>query len=349
MKKYVLYVSYAYCFPILRPIQDEIRRRGDDAAWFFEKEEDSKQLKPDEKHLKSIKEVFEYDPFAVLVPSDDMYDFLPGIKVQVFHGLIDKRNKPDEYFRIRGYFDLYCTPGNERTPGFKKQEEKYGFFKVIETGWSKMDYYTPIERDPNQRTTVMYASTFSRNMTSTVHLYDTIERLIQEKDWDWLITLHPKLDQSIIDRYKALTRYTNVKFDGSADNVPLMQKADVMLCDSSSIVTEFLWFDKPVVTFRNINPGNYLIDVNEIDKVEGALEEALTRPTELMQNIRRYIDWLHPYRDGKSSGRILDAIDEFDKKYKGKLKKKPLNIIRKLKMRKKAGYYPFGPKYSLKK
>ena len=44
--------------------------------------------------------------------------------------------------------------------------------------------------------------------------------------------------------------------------MPLLQRADAMLCDSSSIILEFMFLDKPVVTFRNSHPGPHLIDVD---------------------------------------------------------------------------------------
>lgn len=65
MKRYLFFVSLSYAYPILRPIQSEIWRRGDDVAWFFTSPCDQ-YLQEGEKQLKTIKEVIEYNPIAVL-------------------------------------------------------------------------------------------------------------------------------------------------------------------------------------------------------------------------------------------------------------------------------------------
>ncbi|MFR9165350.1 MAG: hypothetical protein ACLVKO_03615 [Dysgonomonas sp.] len=64
MKKYLLFVSLTYSYPILRPIQNEIRRRGGDVAWFIE-DSCPECLREGEKRLRSVKEVIDYDPMAV--------------------------------------------------------------------------------------------------------------------------------------------------------------------------------------------------------------------------------------------------------------------------------------------
>lgn len=345
MKKYLFFVSFSYSYAILRPLQDEIWKRGDKVVWFFENPEDSKYLYSNEVQLKTIEQIFEYNPRAVFVAGNRVYDFIPGVKVQLFHGLIRKRFDTNDHFRIRGYFDLYCTVGNESTPPYLDAEKKYKYFKVKETGWSKLDNMIVSEDRANERPVILYASTFTKKLTSTIHLFETIEHLIKVKDWDWLITLHPKLDKTIIAKYRQLEKYPNVSFKDTVDTVELMKKADVMLSDSSSIVAEFLWMQKPVVTFKNNHPGDYLIDIDNPDYVEQSIEKALAHPPELMANIKAYTDWIHPYRDGQSSARILDATDDFIQNYQGQLKRKPLNLYRKLKLRKKAGYFPFGSLY----
>jgi hypothetical protein len=50
---------------------------------------------------------------------------------------------------------------------------------------------------------------------------------------------------------------------------------------------------------------------------------------------------MHPYFDGKSSARVLDAVEETIQSPPLGLKAKPRNLFRKLKMRKTLGYWNF--------
>lgn len=349
MKRYLFFVSVAYSYSILRPIQDEIRRRGGDAAWFIEKPCPI-YLEEGEKHLKTIQEVMDYSPIAVFAPGNYIYDFIPGIKVKVFHGFdIDKRPGKGDHYSLKGWFDLYCTQGEADTAKFQSLSEKYKYFKVAKTGWSKIDSFFGedgrLPQPHNQKPVVLYASTFTRWITSAPHLFDEIHRLIRIGDYDWLITLHPKMDDKIVALYKSLEQYENVIFYEGGNNVGLLQKADVMICDSSSIIVEFLFFNKPVVTFKNTSPGDYLIDIDTPDLLQESIKRALTYPPDLMENIKKHTSAMHPFRDGNSSARVIDAVDDFIENYKGKIKTKPLDLFRKFKLRKKAGYFPFGPRY----
>ena len=275
MKRYLFFVSLSYAYPILRPIQSEIWRRGDEVAWFFTSPCDQ-YLHEGEKQLKTIKEVMEYNPIAVFAPGNKVHDFFPGVKVQVFHGFsIDKRPGRGDHFRIRGLFDIFCTQGSTSTPHFLELEKQYRHFKVYETGWSKTDLFFPlVPKEKNPVPTILYASTFTPGITSTPHLYDEIARLAKEKNWQWLITFHPKMSPEIVEKYKNLANsLDNVSFYDGDNNVELLQKADVLLCDSSSIIIEFLFFDKPVVTYKNTSPGNYLIDVDSPELIEPAIEK----------------------------------------------------------------------------
>lgn len=347
MKRYLLFVSLTYSYSILRPIQEEIRKRGDEVAWFIE-EPCPICLEAGEIHLKTIKEVMDYNPIATYAPGNHIYDFFPGVKVEVFHGLYYKRTDYGDHYRIRGFFDLYCTTSSLFLPKFKKLEKKHGFFKVVHTGWSKFDSYFSYKETSlyNENPVVLYAPTFSTQFNSAFDLYDKIEELIKTRKWVWIFSFHPKMDKELIDKYKNLAqKYDNAVFSEEENKIPLLKNANVMLSDTSSIIYEFLWLEKPVVTYKNSFPEKHLLDMDKPELLEETIELALQRPADLMKNIHDFMQIVHPYKDGKASARILDATDDFITNYKGKIKKKPLNLFRKLKLRKKAGYFPFGPRY----
>lgn len=107
-KHYLFFVSVAYSYPILRPLQDEIRRRGDDVAWFIEPD-CPVLLNQDERWLQSVQEVMDYQPIAVFAPGNYIYDFFPGVKVSLFHGYpINKRGdeKDDHFLFVDGSMSI---------------------------------------------------------------------------------------------------------------------------------------------------------------------------------------------------------------------------------------------------
>ena len=65
----------------------------------------------------------------------------------------------------------------------------------------------------------------------------------------------------------------------------------------------------------------------------------LARPPELMSAIREYADSIHPYRDGRSSERVLDAVDQFIAAGGSNPRPKPRNWWRKLKIRRRIRYW----------
>ena len=159
--------------------------------------------------------------------------------------------------------------------------------------------------------------------------------------WNWIFMFHPKLDdEQVLGHYRSLAeRYENANYLGNTFDMSAMQLSDAMLCDSSSIIMEFMLLDKPVVTFRNSMPGEHLLDVGEVSAVEAAIERALTRPEELMTALRSWRDNHEAHRDGLCAARILDAVDELIADGgETCLRRKPLNLVRKLKLRKRLGY-----------
>lgn len=341
-KRYLFYISQNYSYAILRPLQEVIIARGDQAAWFLEGSEvNADFLTADEHQLMSIEEVNKYQAIATFYPANIAPTFLPGINVAVFHGFdagkVDKRGNND-HFKIRNCFDLYCTQGPSTTGPFLALAQQFSHFKVTETGWCALDkLYAKNETEPQGKPTILLCSTFSKKLSCAPHLFETVKKLSQTGRWNWLVQFHPKMPADIVELYKSI-QSDNLTFIETDDVISLLQKADVMVCDTSSVLIMFLLLGKPVVTFKNIDPKGYLLDINDVILLEQTIESALQKPAQLMNHIEDFINATHPYNDGKSSARVLDAVDDV---ISGELAltKKPFDFFRQFKMRKKLKYW----------
>jgi CDP-glycerol glycerophosphotransferase (TagB/SpsB family) len=339
MKHYLLYGSERYALAILRPLQAAIRRRGNRAAWFFDGP-GAEDLRDDEQLLPNVTEVKQWNPIAVITSSNAVPHFFPGVKAEVFHGF--DAGKPRHIY-VRGFFDLYCTTGPRDTTAFQKLGDELGHFAVRETGFPKIDDYmraygmqplAPVSARPR----ILYHSTFSPSWSAAETLYETIRRLHSTDRYEWTVTFHPKMSPATIAKYKGLES-EHLHYAANDNILDLFPHVDMMISDTSSALNEFLLTYKPVVTFKNRRPGPQLIDIDNSAQLEPAVERALSRPPELMQAVREYADAIHPYRDGRSSERVLDAVDTFIAQGGRNRKSKPLNLWRKMKIRRRIGYW----------
>lgn len=340
MYNFLIYIAHSYSLPIGRPLQEEIRNRGYEVKWFAELEYTKKIFSTNEDVLNTIQEAVDFKPDIVLVATDSVASFIPGIKVQIFHGFtVDKRSSERGHFRIRGFYDMYCTQGPSTTKPFLGLKEKHKYFDVVETGWSKVDPLFPIEeKEAAERPVIMISSTFTTKLSlaNNDEVINEIKRLSKIGKWQFLCVLHPKMDQKIVEKFELLEN-ENFTYFNTTDLVPIFRKADIMFSDTTSAIPEFILQEKPVVTFKNTKPDHYLINVNEVNEIEEAIEKALTRPDDIIQHIREYIARTHPYSDGKSSERVIDATINFLETKK--VKRKPLNLVRRIKTRVRLKYY----------
>lgn len=332
-RRILLYGSERYVVAILRPLATAARARGYAVAWYFGGP-GAELLEADELCLNSMADVAAWSSDAVVTCNDLVPYFAAGVKAQVFHGF--DAGKP-RHIHVRGLFDLYCTTGPADTAAFEALARKLRYFGVRQTGWPKLDPFFQRHGDGRdeavrQRPRVLYHSTFSPSWSAAETLFATVAELSRRGDRDWIVSLHPKMSPATVAKYRSLVG-PHLVFS-TADNIlDLFPEVDVMISDTSSALHEFLLTRKPVVTYRNLRPGPYLIDIDAPERLGGALTTALSRPDELMRDIAAHADAIHPDRDGRSSERVLDAIDAFIREGGRNERRKPLNWWRKFRIR----------------
>ncbi len=341
--KAVLFCNLPYAFSILKPLADELKNRCFDYVWYIPKELTSKFPYRKEPIESNIKEIESFESDMIFVPGNDLPWYLRGVKVQIFHGLAGEKKG---HFRIRGYFDLYLTQGPYFTKRFVELADKHKNFVVKETGWCKLDklYSQDGEIEEKKRELlnrgkakkiILYAPTFSPSLTSAEKLYEKIVRLSQRDDYLIVIKFHDKMDQEIRKRYedRQSQKLLVLKDDDITD---ALKFSDIMISDTSSVVYEFLLLDKPVVTLNSHSENILWEDIDDPDILEQKIDDIFAGDDEFKDKRTEIINLYHPYGDGKSASRMVDAVLEYIDKYKVPDKRK-LPIMRKIKMIKKYG------------
>ena len=157
----------------------------------------------------------------------------------------------------------------------------------------------------------------------------------------WLLTLHPKYAPALADRYRALAG-PNAVFVEPEQLVEAQRAADVLLADTTSVVSEFVVQRKPVVTFRNRAPKPHMLDFADPARLPEMLDQAFSPDPSREAALSAYADSIHPYRDGRSSQRVIAAADALAAEGPGALRRRPFTALyRGLQIRRQLGYW--GP------
>jgi CDP-glycerol glycerophosphotransferase (TagB/SpsB family) len=349
MANYLLYATERYALPILQPLADALLAQGHGVHSLLVAGAAGTALSPAVRPV-TVAGAVALRPLAVFSAANDVPLFVAGAKVQLFHGFnVEKRSDGRGHFRVRGLFDLYCTQGPLTTAPFQALAAQQRHFAVVETGWPKLDplFGTDDSRADALRApaagrpVVLFASTFTERLSAAPHLYDAIAAQVAGGKRYWLLTLHPKCEPALVQRYRALAG-PNAGFVETESLVSAQRAADVLLADTTSVVSEFAVQRKPVVTFRNRAPKPHMLDFDAPSELEAQLARAFAPDAARDQALADYADAIHPYRDGQSSQRVLLATQALLSGDLGTLARKPAGAwLRGLKIRRALGYW--GP------
>ena len=334
----VLFCENKYAVDILHPIGLEAEREGgNEVLWYVhEKKIPNFPLKDQVAWTYSMQEVYDFSPEAIFVPGNIVPYYLPGVKIQVFHGYAGEKKG---HWVIRNYFNTYFTQGPFFTKGFKALAEKHKTFEVLETGWSRQDWVKEhyhdfdVEKDrmlkeAGRKYLVLYAPTFSPSLTSLPVMKEALAKLVEERDALVIIKLHPLTKAEWVEEYKDLAK-TNKHIlwmdDFSVAKYQLM--ADVMISDTSSTIYEFLLKNKPVITYRASAPNIYWKDIDDVHLLCEAFDEVL-HDEESIRLRQWVIDNYDPYLDGKVAHRMLEGARDYIRRH-GVPKQHKTNLWRK--------------------
>lgn len=337
MRRLLLLASERYSLPILAPVADAAARRGDAVAWLADAGIGA-HLPAGAQWIRSRRALKAFDAQATLATVHRIAPQLPGLHVQLFHGLsTDKRDPARGHFKVRGLFDLYCTHGPATTRPFEALARTHRHFAVRETGWPKLDPLfagacdaaDALRAQAQGRPVVMLASTFTISLSAARDLLPHLREWTRRGDRHWLLTLHPKSDPALIEAYRALQgpHATWLESDRLLD---MLRAADALVCDTSSVIEEACLLDLPIVTVRTRVPKAFMVDVPNAGDVDAALVVALQRDPARMRAMRDYAASIHPARDGHASTRVLDAIDALIDGGRAGLARRPFNAWRRI-------------------
>jgi CDP-glycerol glycerophosphotransferase (TagB/SpsB family) len=281
--------------------------------------------------LSSLKEAKKWNPDFVF-SAENVVDFrIPGVKVQLFHGLGVEKSA---HFKIRHFFDIFLTSGPYVTEKFKKLQKKHkNYFDVFETGWSKADHILNFDKKktgfsiPEGKNVILYAPTFSSKMQSATELLPYLPEAIQKNEF-WLLKFHELMDKSVIEEYRQKLPENSLIIEKNMDITAFLHAADIMISDTSSVIYEFMLLRKPVITYKTISREEKGINIQSPEELRSVIDKLLKNPNLLEENIKTQILEINPYSDGKISERIvktLESVDSNDYPKKGK----PWNLYRK--------------------
>ena len=331
--KYLFYLAKRYSISIVQPLVELLEQEGRDFA-FYVSERVYHRLPDDlkQKHVfRALKDAIDYRPDYVIVPGNFVDHRIPGVKVQIFHGLgVEKAS----HYKIRHFFDVYLTSGPYVTQRYQQMRQRNPYFEVIETGWLKIDAILKAPAQglrqrfgiPAGKKVILYAPTFSSKMESSSRLIDVIPSIIAEDEF-WLLKFHALMPKELILPFLSLPpdQALIVQKD---DITPALHVADLMISDTSSVVYEFFALGKPVITFNAIGNQDKTLNISQPGQLRAAIDRTFQAPDEFAAQRDQAMQAVNPYLDGDIAERTLAALDSLDPRSFPR-KGKPLNLFRK--------------------
>jgi len=344
--KAILFCKRRESFNILKPLADELDKRKYKYIWYIDPKLFTEFPYKHMMHTNSLEYLSEFNADIIFTPDRLVPYWLRGVKTHIFNSLIFDEEK---FLNMIDYFDLYLTPGSKFTNFFEKLSQKRGDFSVIETGWTKLDTLFSIvdddiiswERDKllaeySVKYIVLYAPSANEDLTSARALKDAIVKLSSRKDVLFLVHFEEGMAEDIIEQYREI-KTKNIKILDDRNISKNMHIANLLISDTTSYVYEFTLLDKPVITvdtkLKDITWSNLSASGVYLNVIR-TLENRVATRNRREQTLKNY----HPYRDGKSSERVVKSAEIYLKEHKVPQERK-LSLFKKWKFKRAFNKY----------
>ena len=182
-----------------------------------------------------------------------------------------------------------------------------------------------VRQTDSQATCFWYAPTFRRGeKTFPIQKVLEPERLNQ-----WLLQNNGYLFINLHPKYRGQTKtadYSRIFFFDESDTYPLMSNFDCLITDYSSIFTDYLLLDRPIIfypydldTYKEKEglsvdyttlPGPKVFKIDELLAAMAAVTKGVDEYVAARKTTR---DLYHAYQDGRASERIIKTINQEEK------------------------------------
>ena len=238
------------------------------------------------------------------------------------------------FYRVKNFFlneryDYFLSLGNVCTnimvSAFEEPRKKF-----LEIGFPRNDYLKPKSRHEDSAWNILYMPTFRGGVDQEVDLLklggfecERVVETLQSKNSRLIIKLHPvnRLPSSYVDNL-------NIEFGSDQDAMELLNWADVLVTDFSSVAFDFVVSSKPVLflvpdkeAYERFDRGLNL----SLEEVTGnhyfeSWDEMLSKMpwrTACLENSNQVLMSYHRFADNGSSRRLLGFLTSsiLDDKY----------------------------------
>ncbi|MGI6220704.1 MAG: bifunctional glycosyltransferase/CDP-glycerol:glycerophosphate glycerophosphotransferase [Coriobacteriales bacterium] len=264
-----------------------------------------------EKHVVYSADIFEN-------PADDMQT---RVKKLIKRILVEPRRELHErylMFLVANNQDRINEGGDWHIPDkrmFVNGTPRDALLVKVANGYETREMMAQRVENPDVKYRVIYAPTYRYDPAREYHMIDSlceympeIDKFLDERDGEFVIRLHPHTWRNYSEMLEwAMLETKHIRVDKSQDVYALLGSYDALISDYSSIATDYLLFDRPMVFYRP-DHEEFLADENDLryDPMEYNPGPSETTWEGVVERLREYYD--DPTKDSEWRQRICAEV-----------------------------------------